>query len=209
MPNIWDIIIGIVFGILTNFFVWYLLFHWLSPKISFDAFIEKRPRRPSADDRSSLGYWIRFRNVRKRLIVDLEISAAFITDYPPEYLPGIVSLITIPLDEYDKSITKIRFLMKNHPRMLRLLVNSTEEFRIKNIFPQKIKRNSKNKVLNLEELFSLGPESKIRIVITGFDSFSGSKKIFIKEYHMHDIKPRDDFHALEASLKKITNELFY
>jgi len=56
-------------------------------------------------------------------------------------------------------------------------------------YPEEVRRKFEEKSLLLEDVLSLGHDTKLRVVVFGFDSFSGARRIFeSKLYAVDDIK---------------------
>lgn len=69
--------IGLLVGLFTSFFSWWVLFRWMAPTISISSSISRTPSSVSLeddDDKSGARYRIKIENSGHRPAVDLQVS---------------------------------------------------------------------------------------------------------------------------------------
>lgn len=76
--------------------------------------------------------------------------------------------------------SKIRWTLPLH-------INSIESFS-NSPYPADIRAKAEAKSLLLEELLSLGTAAEVRVIASGYDEFSGARKMYEKTYHLDDVK---------------------
>lgn len=98
--------------------------------------------------------------------------------------------IYLPTSTSDyKNIAIIRPKRKNGGGVVREIKAYDCDYFQKNIFSNEIREASKNKTLTLEDILKLGSNARLRIMLLGYDEYSGSRKLFLsKVYTINDIK---------------------
>ncbi|PIP37990.1 MAG: hypothetical protein COX19_15090 [Desulfobacterales bacterium CG23_combo_of_CG06-09_8_20_14_all_51_8] len=174
-----SILIGIPLGILSSLAAWWILFRYIVPKIEFSPHISKYYFK-------NLGtrYRIKFRNIGKRGIIDIEVFPILrIKGLNPE-LPDNWLNITLTTSLNNNHISSLK-----EDRIISLLPEDTDKFKNPN-FPDHIRKKYQSKGLNIEDLLSLDNKVKLVVQLFGYDEFSGARKMFIsKPYTLKDIKP--------------------
>jgi hypothetical protein len=177
-------LIGLLIGLFTSFLTWWILFHAIVPKISFAKDISKLP---SDDDPSEWRYRIKFANVGRRALVDIQVLARF--SIKGLTAPGNWVTFNIPLEWNGDTKAEMPRLTKKNNRVLRLFVSHTLDLKRSTLYPTNIRDKAIAVTLTLEDLFSLGTESSLIIWVFGYDEFSGSRKLFrSQDYQITDIK---------------------
>lgn len=186
--------VGLLVGLFTSFFSWWVLFRWMAPTISLSDSISKTSSTVSLeddDDKSGVRYRIKIENSGRRPAIDLEVRA-FIR------IKGLVDpqssnweVVHLPLDTSGErvwSIPLMNSVRKSKLRtILRICLNHTD-YCTKAHFPAHIREKAARKELLLEDLLSLGTTSQFRVIVSGFDEFTGARKVFMKTYLPTDIR---------------------
>jgi len=187
-----EFIAGFLMGVLTNIFSWWILSHWVVPRLRFSPAISKTPRQPTQDDKSGYKYRIKFENAGRRPIIDVELMARLRIKGLGEHPKTNWQIVYIPLD--GSVVYRIPRIVPvgrgRHTRhILGFYVNSVDEFRNNPIYPPEIRYKAQERVLLLEDLLTLGTEADLEVEAFGYDEFSGARKLFLpKRYTVHDIK---------------------
>jgi len=177
-------IVGLIIGLFTSFLTWWILFHAIVPKIEFAKDISKLP---TDDDSSGSRYRIKFANVGKRALVDIQVLARF--SIKGLTRPGNWVTINIPLEWNGDTKAEMPRLTKKNNRVLRLFISHALDLKRSTLYSQEIHDKANAETLTLEDLFSLGTESSLIIWVFGYDEFSGSRKLFrSQDYKITDIK---------------------
>lgn len=186
--------LGLIIGLFTSFFSWWVLFRYMAPVITISDAISKTKSKVALeedDDKTGFRYRIKLENSGQRSIVDLELRAVVrikgLNDphsktWELAYLPMNLSgekIYSIPLMGPVRK-TKIRTLLRIYP-------NHTDYF-TRPHYPVHIREKARQKKLLLEDLLALGSSANIRITMSGFDELTGARKVFIKNYNLQDIK---------------------
>lgn len=171
-------LIGIPLGILSSLVAWWVLFRFIVPRIEFSPHISKYHFK-------NLGtrYRIKFRNIGKRGIIDVEVFPILrIKGLNPE-LPDNWLNITLTTSLKENRISSLK-----EDRIISLLSEDTDKFNNPN-FPEHIRKKYRQKELNIEDLLSLDNPVKLVVQLFGYDEFSGARKMIIsKPYTLKDIK---------------------
>lgn len=187
-------LLGLVAGLFTSFFSWWVLFRFMVPIITTSDAISKTKSTVALeedDDKTGFRYRIKLENSGYRPIIDLELRAfvrikglknphsdTWEVAHLPMNLNGDKIYSTPLMNPVRKS--KIRTLLRIYP-------NHTDYF-TRPHFPAHIREKSREKKLLLEDLLSLGSSANLRIAISGVDGLTGARKVFIKNYRLQDIK---------------------
>lgn len=178
MTEYLDILISLFTGLIASYLLWHLLNKIKVPFIEFKSIICKSP---SAGNLCGSEYWVGFRNVGERAIIDLEIIAKLRVWGLFPNRPNRWHAIYIPLE--DPRIPKTNTQKKRRRvTWVQLLPNdiSTSARQILNL--------QNRRFLCLEDLF-ITPESKLQIFVFGYDEYSGTRKLFESEYSIGQIVP--------------------
>lgn len=183
------IIVGIITGVISSAFTWWLLHHVVSPKVVFSSTIKKQT---SSVTSTGLYYQIKIGNARRISdAVDLKVQAViYLPNYPSK---DVMNIYPIP------SKTEHLFELPPKPKggeawgqRISLIVTDpifSDRFKT-NLFPDNIARMAAERKLTLEDLYSLSDTAYLRIYVSATSSISGSKKTMkSKDYTLSDIKP--------------------
>jgi len=174
--NLFSLIISVPLGALASVIGWWFLFHILSPNLKFSALISKM------GDNQYTKYRVRIKNNGRRAAIDLNIIVRL-------QIQGLVSGNPKMRKQINLTIAgeKIPFISKQKYRIIRILPNKTDTFS-DIIYPQNIREKHSQGKLSLEDVMSIGTDNFFQIHIFAFDSFSGSRKMFLsKKYRKEDI----------------------
>lgn len=189
--SFWDLIVGIVLGIVTNFIAWAILFHYFIPKIRFSEQLSKVRIKKTREDRSGYRFRVKIENAGRRRIIDIELTARL--SVKGLRTKSIWNTLYIPLSPNGDSSYRIPMLLpairrvSGRRKIIFLYPNSTDILRDWSIFPEEMREKARNKELLLEDLLKLGTEAKLEIHAYCYDSFSGTRKLFISEPYTVDV----------------------
>lgn len=186
--------IGLLVGLFTSFFSWWMLFRWMAPTISISNSISRTPSSVSPeedDDKSGARYRIKIENSGRRPAVDLQVSVFVRLKGLNDPQSTIWEVIHLPLatsGETTWTTPLMNPVRKSKLRTrLRICLNHTD-YCAKPHFPEHIREKAARKALLLEDLLSLGTQAQVGVMVSGYDEFSGARKVFMKTYHLSDIK---------------------
>jgi len=185
---------GLIIGLFTSFFSWWVLFRWMAPTITLSDAISKTSSRvplEEDDDKSGVRYRIKFENSGRRPIIDLEVQALVRIKGLVDPQSTIWEVVHLPMETDGEKVYSIPLMnpvrtSKLRTR-LRICPNHTK-YCARPQFPPHIREKATKKELLLEDLLSLGTSSQLRVIISGFDELTGSRKLFMKTYLPTDIK---------------------
>ena len=161
-------IIGFVLGIIASMLAWWILTHGFVPKIKFASILSK----VETINKGNYKYRIGIKNVGIRDIIDVSI-------YFELLIKGFDLEIPTNTDHIPIGLRK-----NSIPR-----ITSGNRWAI-DIDLEKIPDYFKSRIKNhdtLEQIMNFD-DCKARIIVMGYDKFSGSRKVFVsKEYTLEDI----------------------
>jgi hypothetical protein len=186
--------LGLIVGLFTSFFSWWVLFRWLTPSIALSDSICKSTNVVVSTDgveRTETTYKLQFKNDGYRTIIDFQVRALIRIKglVNPESSTWRVAHIVM-LEDGGKTYfypnvapfrrSKIRWTLPLH-------INRIESFRT-SPYPADIRAKAEAKSLLLEDLLSLGTAAEVRVIESGYDEFSGARKMYERTYHLDDVK---------------------
>ena len=179
-------IMGFLLGVGASATFWYILYHRVIPTVTF---FPKISVSDTSENPSGKKYRIRFQNVGRRSMLDVELFAKLRIQGLAESEPNTWRAIYIPID--DPRIPKVVSHRKSRKRLaVQLLVNSIDEAATA-CLPAELQLKRERNSLHLEDLMSLGSNTRLQIFCFGYDSFSGSRKAFESpEYKGEDLEPQ-------------------
>ena len=190
MQGPFGFIFGFAAGLAINLLSWWILFHHIVPRIEFSSVLSKLPNSIGENDYSGFRYSIKLQNGGRRGIIDVELAATL-------RIAGLtenIEVIQIPWSPDREKRAHIIRLAPIKPgvkaaRVLRLFINSVEQFHNRQIYPEDIQRKAEQRALLFEDLLGLGTRAWLEISAFGYDEFSGARKLFVsKSYTLPDIK---------------------
>lgn len=176
-----DVVISTVTGVLASYFVWWLTFKYLTPKIKFTDSISKLPTN---ENNSGFRYRFKFENCGSRNMIDVDVIVRlrirglrpnFGNNWEVIYLPtssmeyqklAIVRPIGKPL----KGHKSLRPVFEIKPYLC--------EYFETNLFSKSIREKAVNQSLSLEDVLNEGIEANLQVLILGYDQYSGARKFF-------------------------------
>lgn len=164
-------ILGLIIGLITSFFSWWVIFHKIIPVIEFADFISKVPRQSGKGH----SFRIKFRNSGKRAIIGVEVVARLIIKWEGS---KTWSVVYVPLSRDGERKVELPKVVNGFSRTLTLFPNLVPAFVANQRYPEEIRAKAKEKKLTMEDVLSLGKESKLKIYLSGYDEFSGARKMF-------------------------------
>jgi len=186
--------IGLLVGLFTSFFSWWVLFRWMAPTISISSSISRTPSSVSSeedDDKSGARYRIKIENSGRRPAVDLQVTVFVRVKGLNDHQSTIWEVVHLPLatsGETTWTTPLMNPVRKSKLRTrLRICLNHTD-YCTKPHFPEHICEKVARKELLLEDLLLLGTQAQVGVMVSGYDEFSGARKVFMKTYHSSDIK---------------------
>lgn len=178
-----DLLSGLVLGVASSFIAWWIIFRKIVPQIEFSPFISSRPQRKNPERRS---YRIKFKNMGRRAIIGVEVFARLTikwengTNWSGYY---------IPLNFAGDRKCELPHLGRGRNRILTLWLNRAESFRTLARFPEAVRKKAEERKLTLEDLLSQGEAARLQIFASGYDEFSGARKVFVsRRFELNDIK---------------------
>jgi hypothetical protein len=190
MQEPFGFIFGFTAGLAVNLLSWWIIFRYIVPRIEFSSVISKVPNPIEENDHSGFRYRIKLQNSGRRGIIDVELAATL-------RIAGLtenIEIIQIPWSPDREKRARIIRLAPVKPEVkaahvLRLFINSVEQFRNRQIYPEDIRRKAEQRTLTFEDLLGLGTRAWLQISAFGYDEFSGARKLFVsKSYTLSDIK---------------------
>ncbi len=187
-----EIFISTFLGFITSFISWWILFHYLSPKIVFSKEISVLPQEKNKIDSSKKIYHYKIINSGIRDIIDVEIIENLaIKSSNPDFL-GIWEIISII--KYDEKSLKIplihsqsSFTTEAQGQLISIRLNETNEiYKLPNY--ERFSEKFETSELELGDIFDAYSEVQLRIFVFGTDSFSGRRKLFSKNYTKQSLK---------------------
>jgi len=176
-------LVSLLIGVVSSFLTWWGLFHWLVPKVEFSPFIGKAPRTSG----SGYSYRIKFINTGLRPIIGVEVYARLWISWKGD---GNWVGTYIPFSGEGEIKYDVPILERKRNRVLSFFINSVEGFRTNPAYSTEFRAKATNKVLTMEDLLSQGKESYVRVFVSGFDSFSGARRVFqSRKFYRSDIYP--------------------
>lgn len=176
-------IIGLVLGIAASFIAWWIVFHQIVPKIEFSDGISSTPRRSDPSRRS---YRVKFANTGRRAIIGMEVFARLSIKWEEgKNWSGYY----IPLNSAGDRKYELPRLDRSKNRILTLWLNRSDVFRTNVRFPEALRKKAEEKQLTLEDLLSQGDVARLQLFVSGYDEFSGARKVFASpRFELEDIK---------------------
>lgn len=191
MSETLSFIAGLIAGLGTNLLSWWLLAHWVTPKVEFSPCISRLRTAVTDKDQSGFRYRVKCRNAGRRGVIDIDLSAKLRIE---GLRIGRTTVVVIPWTSDGEKRANVIRLPPLKPgeraaRVLRFYINSVDAFRTKSIYPVDFRRRAEERALRLEDILGLGTKAWIQIAAFGYDEFSGARKLFLsKSYTAQDIK---------------------
>ncbi|MCS6883616.1 MAG: hypothetical protein NZU74_19995 [Chloroflexaceae bacterium] len=145
--------------------------------------------KKTEEDKSGYRYKFKIENCGIRNIIDIELTARVSVKMGRTW-----NIVYVPLSPDGSTSYRIPILLpakKNkigRRKILFLYTNSTDILHDWPIFPEEIRRAARNKTLLLDDLMRSGKTAKLEIQAYCYDSFSGSRTLFVsKPYSVSDI----------------------
>jgi len=165
------LLLGIPLGVLSSLLAWWVLFHAVTPKIRF---AEKISRLSFGDGKT---FRLKLLNDGRRHIIDCEFVAELRVRGLSPGVPRNTWLIRIPLRNdgfayWPRGTNRLIVFMPYRP-----------DARVAAFCPA-----DEDEGLALDRLFAIRDEVHLRIIVFAYDSFSGSRRVFVsKDYSASDI----------------------
>jgi hypothetical protein len=176
--------INILIGIICSFIAWWIVVHLITPKLRFSEVISKIKSRHV----NGFDYRIKYENYGRRRIVDLEMNVYLNILGLSKYRKKTWEVVQLQLRDEGRLAYLEPVRKGGWRRFVVIDVNNTSKFDA-DIFPKEVINKFKLKELELEDLLRLGNESFVEILISGYDDYSGSRKVFrSKRFKLQDVK---------------------
>ncbi len=175
-------LISLFIGIISSYISWWILFKIIVPKIKFSDKISKIPSESS----KGFGYRVKYHNCGRRNIIDITINIRLRIKglFKDRKMTWKVIYLETEPEMKAKPLIKPS---KEGGNLVYINVNDTKYFS-NPIFPIAIRDKHNKRELLLEDILKLGDERKLEIILSGYDEFSGARKVFIsKSYYIDDI----------------------
>lgn len=186
--NIYEILIGFIFGCLSSGIVSIIWSNIFVPKIKFADTI---CRYDSMKNEEVYTYKIKFRNIGRRDIFEMYLYCTLFL--PDLQIEGSTHTVNLNLSYDFAPLFKKRKGRKeiNPDGLVRICLNDEQmldEF-IRPIYSNDINSKAKKCLLTLEDLLTITPTSHIKFYIIAHDRFTGSKKVFESaSYTVNNVK---------------------
>jgi hypothetical protein len=185
-------ILGVLVGLATNLVSWWILAHYVVPRIEFSQALGKLPSDKNEYDRCGFRYRVKLRNGGRRGIIDVELAATLRIEGLSK--SSNIEVVPIPWNSEGDKRVNITRLPPVKPgikaaRVLRLYINCVDQFRTRSLYPDVFQKKAEERTLTLEDILGLGSKAWLQISAFGYDEFSGARKLFVsKSYNLEDIK---------------------
>jgi len=184
---------GLVLGILSSLFAWWILFRWLSPSIHISEKISKSLAPGTLmdeRDKAESVYKFKFYNSGSRVIVDIEVTAYFRIKGFFKKGSGFWEVVRVPLAADRATTRKIThmtpFKKSEQMTVYKFYVSDLEHLTRSTRYPE-LKSMFANATIDLTNIFQMGDECELRVVFMGYDEFSGARKMSSRTYRVEDI----------------------
>jgi hypothetical protein len=178
-----DVIVGTAVGIGSGLTTWWITARAITPKICISSAISKLP-----DDAGTAPwrYRVKVINVRRPWLpdapaVEIDISATLrikgLRPIAPETWVGL----PIPIG----STGEIAFLRRDRSVRLRLY---DLDWHARELLPVEMRRSVRSREITLEELFTLGSEVRLQVVLSASHSYTHARSTAIGTYRASDIR---------------------
>jgi hypothetical protein len=165
-------LLRLVIGLATSFFSWWVLFHFIVPKVEFSDAISKIPRRSGKGHL----YRIKFLNTGRRGVIGVEVYARLtFTWTDTKNITGLY----VPLSNDGAAKHEIPRLGPDKDRILSLRLGKVPSFRTNTRYPPEFREKAQQNAVTLEDVLSVGKSASLQIYVSGYDEFSGARKIFL------------------------------
>ncbi len=166
-------LLGIPTGVLASIAGWAILFRAIVPRLSFSPVISKVERR---EQPLHFEYRVKLLNSGRRGVLDLRISVRL-------FLRISAHADVTTVTEFALSKNSIpRLPRESRAQIISLDVDRTEPF-ADFPFPKEIRDKYSSGDLALEDVMRLDPNARIKVLIFGYDEFSGARRLMESQYY--------------------------
>jgi len=181
LKDTFTIVLGFILGGFASFSAWWFVAHFVVPSLSFSKAISKRTISDS--DATRVQYRIKMANAGRRAIIDVELFVRAYLHVSPD--TRTITVVNITLSQPRLPLMPKGGLSK----VIKLLPEQTEQFS-RYPFPQDIRDKYACGTLLLEDILALDSKARLQIIAFGYDSFSGSRRLWQQEYRGTDVHTR-------------------
>ena len=176
-------LLGLVVGMISSFASWWVLFHWFVPEVEFSPFISKITRKGG----SGFSYRIKLKNTGLRSIIGVEIYARLWIDWHGN---GNWIGLYLPFSGEGDKKYDIPVFKRRANRILSFFINAVPAFQTNIKYPEPFRQKAKDRVICMEDVLCLGKDAYIQVFVSGFDSFSGARRVYeSRKFRKSDIYP--------------------
>lgn len=173
-------LVGLLGGLCLSFVLWWLLNHYLVPKLEFS---EELSRRPVTYDKQGVRHQFAFKNTGKRSIINIRLKAR--VRIPLRNKKG-----TTILNFFDISLSNNEIFEMKPGVMLRMSLDLHDSSSLNTPLLDKsitVKVNARE--LTVDDLFECYPNAVFFVQIIGTDIYSNATKVFnSKQYKKEDVR---------------------
>ena len=163
--------IGFVVGLAGSFFSWWILVRGMVPSVEFSPTI-KRVRSTGAD---TFYYRVALKNAGWRGIIDVHIYAQLSVSWDGG---NEWARFYVPLNPSGDRKFELPRLGKNHSREFRLFPGEVPDFANNPGLTPSFQATAADSTVTAEEMLALGDAANLRIIVLGYDEFSGARRLF-------------------------------
>ncbi|MDG4559670.1 MAG: hypothetical protein P9E88_00090 [Candidatus Competibacter sp.] len=174
------LLIGIPLGVLASLIAWWVVAHFVVPKLEFSPDISRisRPEKPSG-----MTYRIKFKNSGMRDIIDVEVFAELRIKGLNSEVPDNYEITRIYIDD-----PRMPIIRSGISKLISLRPELTDRFD-KPIFGQIINQKRQSETLMMEDLLESGESATLTVYVFCYDRWSGSRKMYeSNKYILSDIR---------------------
>lgn len=172
--------LGVPLGVLASFAAWWIVTHWLVPAVEFSPHISRNEYSGNA---SGINHRVKFKNIGKREIIDLEVFAELRVKGLNPSLPGTIEVARLVIDD-----ARMPFMKVEGTKIIALKPEQTERFD-RPVYGESINSKRAQGLLTLEDVLSLNQTAVLVIYVFGYDRWSGARKLYTSvPYTLQDVR---------------------
>lgn len=172
-------VFGFVLGVLSSLACWYLVSHLLRPNVRFSGYISETFLRQSGE---RIRHRIKMKNVGSRDIIDIKVLARVRIRGLRLERPNNISY----LDLFE---IWVPYMQRKGSRVLDICETSQLRFkddpRLAFAYQEWQERDP---TMSLTSLLDMRQEANLEVLVFGYDSFSGARRMFRQSYNRNSFR---------------------